>query len=111
MAKQLVQRDNITQFINPGETTFYVDQTLLLTPGAKDYLREKGIALVYGERPAATAQPAVASTPVEKLQATAQEPELRVRIGEMLKNDFAIRDRKHIDDVTRKVMDRLRIHR
>ncbi len=111
MAKQLVQRDNIAQFINPGETTFYVDQTLLLTPGAKDYLREKGIALVYGERPAAAAQPAVASTPVEKLQATAQEPELRVRIGEMLKNDFAIRDRKHIDDVTRKVMDRLRIHR
>ncbi len=111
MAKQLVERDNIAQFINPGETTFYVNQTLLLTPGAKDYLRENGIALVYGERPAATAQPPAASTAVEKQQAAAPEPDLRVRIGEMLKNDFAIRDRQHIEDVTRKVMDRLRIHR
>jgi len=110
MAKQLVERDTIAQFINPGETTFYVDQTLLLTPGAKDYLREKGIALVYGERPTVASQPVAASTPVEKQQVAAQEPELRVRIGEMLKNDFAIRDRKHIEDVTRKVMDRLRIH-
>ncbi len=111
MAKQLVERSNIAQFINPGETTFYVDQTLLLTPGAKDYLREKGIALVYGERPTAAAQPVVASASAEKQQPAAQEPELRVRIGEMLKTDFAIRDRKHIDDVTLKVMDRLRIHR
>lgn len=111
MAKQLVERGNIAQFINPGETTFYVDQTLLLTPGAKDYLREKGIALVYGERPATVAQPATASAPLDKPLLATQEPELRVRIGEMLKNDFAIRDRKHIDDVTLKVMDRLRIHR
>ena len=111
MAKQLVERGNITQFINPGETTFYVDQTLLLTPGAKDYLREKGIALVYGERPGVAAQPAGDSTSVEKQQPAMPESDLRLRIGEMLKNDFAIRDRKHIDDVTRKVMDRLRIHR
>ena len=110
MAKQLVERGNIAQFINPGETTFYVDQTLLLTPGAKDYLRENGIALVYGERPVAAAQPVAVSTPVEKQQPAVPESDLRGRIGEMLKNDFAIRDRKHIDDVTRKVMDRLRIH-
>jgi hypothetical protein len=111
MAKQLVERGNIEQFINQGETTFYVDQTLLLTPGAKDYLREKGITLVYGERPATVAQPAAAPAAVEKPRSVAAEPELRVRIGEMLKNDFAIRDRRHIEDVTRKVMDRLRIHR
>ncbi len=109
MAKQLVERGNIAQFINPGETTFYVDQNLLLTPGAKDYLREKGIELVYGERPAGGSQ--VAAAPVEKPAVATPEPDLRVRIGEMLRRDFAIRDRRHIDDVTRKVMDRLRIHR
>lgn len=111
MAKQLVERGNVAQFLKTGETTFYVDQTILLTPGAKDYLREKGITLVYGERPAAVSQSTEVSAAAEKHQPLPQEPELRVRIGEMLKNDFAIRDRRHIDDVTRKVMDRLRIHR
>ena len=109
MAKQLVERGNITQFINPGETTFYVDQTLLLTPGAKDYLREKGIALVYGDRPVTAVQPATAP-PVERSQVASQNPELCERIGEMLRRDFAVRDRKQVEDVTRKVMDRLRIH-
>ena len=110
MAKQLVERGNIEQFINQGDTTFYVDQTLLLTPGAKDYLREKGITLVYGDRPV-VAKEVIKTAPVENQRAAVDESDLRLRIGEMLKSDFAIRDRRHIDDVTRKVMDRLRIHR
>jgi len=108
MAKQLVRRDNVEQFIRSGEQTLYVDQTMLLTPGAKDYLREKGISVVYAAQPAAVPQPEPKAE--TETRSTATDPDLPARIGELLKKDFSITDCGLITEVTRKVMERLRIH-
>ena len=100
MAKQLVRRDNVEQFICHEEKKLYVGATLILTPGAKDYLQEKSIAVVYGE------QPATVTTPAPKTEATSGS-DLNSRIEQLLKSDFSITDRNLIVEVTKKVMEKL----
>jgi len=100
MGKQLVGRDNVEEFICHEEKKLYVGQTLILTPGAKDYLQEKSIAIVYGE------QPAMEAKPVAKAEA-ASGADLNGRIEQLLKSDFSITDSKLITEVTRKVMAKL----
>ncbi|NOQ41910.1 MAG: hypothetical protein GQ563_05355 [Desulfuromusa sp.] len=100
MGKQLVRRDNVEQFICHEEKKLYVGQTLILTPGAKDYLQEKSIAVVYGE------QPAVAEKPIQN-SAVSSGSDLNSRIQQLLKSDFSITDSALITEVTRKVMEKL----
>ena len=100
MGKQLVRRDNVEQFICHEEKKLYVGGTLILTPGAKDYLQEKSIAVVYGEQPAVTAKP------VAKIEA-ASGVDLNSRIQQLLKSDFSITDSRLIAEVTRKVLEKL----
>ena len=100
MAKQLVRRDNVEQFICHEEKKLYVGETLILTPGAKDYLQEKSIAVVYGEQPESKAKP------VEKTETIAGS-DLNSRIQQLLKSDFSITDSDLIAEVTKKVMEKL----
>ncbi|MCD6581991.1 MAG: hypothetical protein J7K90_09340 [Desulfuromusa sp.] len=99
MGKQLVSRDNVAQFISHEEKKLYAGQ-IILTPGAKDYLRENGIAVVYGAQPEKKAQP-VPSTE------TASGENLNSQIQRLLKSDFAITDSHLITEVTQKVMAKL----
>ena len=100
MAKQLVGRDNVEQFICHEEKKLYVGKTLILTPGAKDYLQEKSISVVYGEAPA------VAEKPIPKA-AVASGSDLNNSIQQLLKNDFSITDSTLVAEVTQKVMEKL----
>ena len=100
MGKQLVGRDNVEQFISHEEKKLYVGQTIILTPGAKDYLQEKSIVVVYGEKPETTTKPA------PKTEATSGS-DLNGRIQQLLKSDFSITDSALIAEVTRKVMEKL----
>ncbi|MFK5927826.1 MAG: hypothetical protein QM483_14465 [Desulfuromusa sp.] len=100
MAKQLVGRDNVEEFICHEEKKLYVGQTLILTPGAKDYLQEKSIAVVYGE------QPAIEAKPLQNPSGSSGS-DLNSRIQQLLKSDFSITDSALITDVTQKVMEKL----
>ena len=100
MGKQLVRRDNVEQFICHEEKKLYIGQALILTPGAKDYLQEKSIAVVYGE------QPATETKPAPKTETTSGS-NLNGRIEQLLKSDFSITDRNLITEVTKKVMEKL----
>ena len=100
MGKQLVGRDNVEQFICHEEKKLYVGQTLILTPGAKDYLQEKSITVVYGE------QPAVAEKPIQN-STVSTGSDLNSRIQQLLKSDFSITDSTLVTEVTQKVMARL----
>ena len=46
MKKVLVQADNLDEFICREEATLYVDASMILTPGAKDELLKRGVAVV-----------------------------------------------------------------
>ena len=100
MAKQLVRRDNIEEFISHDDNKLYVGQTLILTPGAKDYLQEKNITVVYGE-------PAEPETKPEANVATSVVTDVEGRIQQLLQSDFSITDRQLITEVTKKVLEKL----
>ncbi len=100
MGKQLVGRDNVEEFIHHEEKKLYVGKALILTPGAKDYLQEKSIAIVYGEEPNTEAKPA-------RKNEAASDSNLNSRIEQLLKSDFSITDSKLITEVTRKVIAKL----
>ncbi len=51
MKKYLVETSNLDQFICQATRKIYVDNTMILTAGAKDKLAELGIPIVYGPRP------------------------------------------------------------
>lgn len=52
MGKQLVCVDNLDSIICPTTGRAYADGSVILTPGAKDELSRRGVAIVYGPRPA-----------------------------------------------------------
>ncbi len=51
MAKQLISVQNLDAFINADTRKIHVDQNMILSPGAKDLLRNRGIAIEYGPAP------------------------------------------------------------
>ncbi|WP_321391158.1 hypothetical protein [uncultured Desulfuromusa sp.] len=100
MAKQVVGRDNVEQFICHEEKKLYVGKTLILTPGAKDYLQEKGIAVIYGE------QSPMADVSVHKA-VVSSGADLNNKIQQLLESDFSITDSALITEVTKKVKEKL----
>lgn len=46
MKKVLVQADNLDEFICREDATLHVDASMILTPGAKDELLKRGVAVV-----------------------------------------------------------------
>ena len=57
MGKRLVGTDNLDAFICQEDATLYADQTIILTPGARDELARRGVHVVYGPRPQTAACP------------------------------------------------------
>ena len=51
MKKELISTDNLDSFICKEDGKLYVGPGRLLTPGAKDELARRHVAIVYGEQP------------------------------------------------------------
>ena len=100
MGKQLVGRDNVEQYICHEEKIISVDQAMILSPGAKDYLREKGISVVYG------GQKQNASKLAQKA-GEVPESDLSSTIQKILQRDYAITDSAQVAAVTKQVLARL----
>ncbi|WP_027723007.1 hypothetical protein [Maridesulfovibrio zosterae] len=45
MKKKLIEVGNLDSFLCPDSCTIYVDNTMILTPGAKDELRKRKISI------------------------------------------------------------------
>ena len=63
MAKKLIGVDNLDAAICPASNTVYADGSIILTPGAKDALGKRGVAIVYGPKPDQVDCPAPAACP------------------------------------------------
>jgi hypothetical protein len=50
VAKKLITKNNFTDFVCKKNNTIYVDHSMILSPGVKDILRDRGITIVYGDR-------------------------------------------------------------
>ncbi len=100
MGKQLIGRDNVEQFICHDERKLYVNKTMILSPGGKDYLHEQGVTIVYGERPMTGSKPA-------QKTGSAGAPDLNLTVQEILKRDYAITDILQVSAITKKVLAKL----
>ena len=100
MKKKLVNADNISDFLTAGANEIQVDNSMIITSGAQDYLRKKGVRLVYSKQAAAcTASPANAKTGrPQNLNAVVS------KIVSILRNDLQVRDARTVESVTHKVL-------
>lgn len=83
MSKKLILGSNVQEYICGDK--LYVEKDMILTPGAKDYCKERNITLVYGEPET--------KEPVETL---------REKVTRILKNDFNIVDENLVNTILRK---------
>jgi hypothetical protein len=102
MGKLLVEYDNVKQYISHDEKKFYVDPNMILTPGAKDYLSQAGVSIVYAARP----DQGKTGAPKSR---TDQSRELISRVVTILKNDYGIVDEQKLCNITTQVFKKLQL--
>lgn len=89
MAKRLVSEKGVEEIIVDG--TVYMDGSMILTPGAKDVLRNKGVTIVYGPRPE-----------------TCEEDRLAAMVADLLKKEYGITDDAQVKAVCCKVVEAIK---
>lgn len=65
MNKILIGCDNVAQYICRETNTVYLTRSMILTFSARDHLRNRGIAVVYGEKPGMPVRPDESEPPVD----------------------------------------------
>ena len=119
MGKKLVEVSNLDSVICDGKV--YADGSIILTPGAKDALSKRGIAIVYGSRPAgceagadahAACCPAGCTCPacaaLAACQGATSVESLVVAVTEILKNQYHITDAEQLKTVSCQVLKTIR---
>lgn len=102
MKKKLVSADNISDFLSAGASEIQVDNSMIITSGAKDYLRDKGVKIVYRKQAAAAS-----TSPVNAKAGQGQSKDLKTvvsKIVSILRNDLQVRDAGTVESVTQKVL-------
>ena len=100
MKKKLVSASNISDFLTAGANEIQVDNSMIITSGAKDYLRDKGVKITYSKQAAAcTASPVNAGTGRPQNLKTVVS-----KIVSILRNDLQVRDARTVESVTQKVL-------
>lgn len=98
MKKKLVTAQNVADFVDSGANLIQVDNGMIVTAGAKDYLREKGIKIVYGKQESGACGAAVATGVAKDLKTVV------TKIVSILRNDLQVSDAATVESVTRKVL-------
>jgi len=84
MSRTLITKQNYREFLDPGEKSITLCTKMILTPGAKDFLREQNIKIKYEDQ--ITESPAIESV------AKKEEKTLTDRIYQILKDEFKTDD-------------------
>jgi hypothetical protein len=110
MGKTLIRCNCIEQHICQENNAIYMNNTMILTSEAKDYLRNKGIAIVYGEKPAAPAcvpaQPTEAAAPAPALERGEVE-KIMATVITILRDEYQITDTNTLSDLSLKILTKL----
>ncbi len=105
MGKTLIRCNCIEQHICQENNSIYMNNSMILTSEAKDYLRNKGITIVYGEKPeaqAASAAPATTPAPAQEEMEIIME-----KVITLLRDEHRITDTKTLKDLGLKILARL----
>lgn len=124
MKKTLVEVANLDAHICADTKSLYMDGSIILTPGAKDELSKRNIAVVYGSKPAACLPgctcPACLAASVEKSTACPEgctcpacasaaaectdDMDLLIAVAATLKNEYGITDLEELKKATCQVV-------
>ncbi len=105
--KKLVTKRNVNDYLIEGEDKFYADGSTIITPGAKDILRNNGIVIVYGERVekcVSEAKDCREEKDLEKNEEKENELQIVRTITNLLTQEFNISDSDRIKEITSKVL-------
>ncbi len=97
MGKKLVRANCVDEYICTETGSIYVDGTIILAPGAMDLLRNKGVRIVYGNKPDGVQAQACSPSDISVNQ-------LIVQIVEILKKDFCITDTEKLVTICSQVI-------
>ncbi|MCG8567761.1 MAG: hypothetical protein MI747_22065 [Desulfobacterales bacterium] len=100
MGKTFISANNVDAYICKADQALYADNTMVLTPGAKDCLKSKGISIIYGPRP---------NGGVDAVDGDTQALEsLVARITSLLKNEYKITDAGTLAAVVTRVVKKIK---
>ena len=118
MGKKLIQAGNLDSVICRETGKVYADGSIILTPGAKDELSRRGVAIVYGPKsgdagcatpaagcPAGCTCPACSKKSV--LDCTTLDALTR-SVSAMLKNHYHITDEEQLNRLSRQALQTIR---
>ncbi len=92
MGKVLVTKKNLDKFVKEDSKSFLVDDTIILSPGVKDILDERGVKLIYKNN----------------IDRNVEKEDILDRISSMLKKDFNIKDEEKINEIAIKVLEKIK---
>lgn len=108
--KKLITIRNINDYLAEGEKEFYVDKTMIISPGAKDFLRNKGIVIVYGNKEENCSKEINECKEVSNLDVNEErEKQLKIvkTISNLLVQEFNVTDAQAIEEITSKVLSKI----
>ncbi|PHR28807.1 MAG: hypothetical protein COA36_05785 [Desulfotalea sp.] len=110
MKKKLVVVSNLKSFICQTQNKIYVDNSMILTPGAKDELKKQNINIVYGSAPDDSCDGASTSPDQDCMQDTdnAEMERLLCGVGAMVKEEYGIEDPQQLMDISYQVVNTLK---
>lgn len=98
MAKKLITTANLESFIRKDLGKLYVTSDRVLTAGAKDELKHRGIALVYGPEPAPLQPAPCAPAAPDKLKRAA------AIVVAILREQYGMTDESQIQALAVKIL-------
>jgi len=88
IGKILVTIKNINEFLVPGSQNFVLKKDMMLTPGAKDYLRNNSYTICFKEN--------------------VKEESLEIKVRRILESEFNIKDKRQIEVIANAVIEKLK---
>lgn len=107
MKKKLIANHNVTEFIDGANNTIWIAPDMILSPGARDVLRNKGVVIKYG-CPDDAARPQTVKEQVDPIKPGCQaDTELIARVATIIRDDFKITSEQDVGDICLQVMKKL----
>ncbi len=109
MKKKLIEVGNLDSFICPDSSTIYVDNTMILTPGAKDELgkRKITIARVADAFAVVGGHEGQSAGGCEEAQCDDAE-RFMLGVAVMLKEEYGIEDMEHLQILSARIADTIK---
>lgn len=105
MKKKLIGTHNVREHICSDDNTLRMDGCLILSPGARDFLRNNGVTVVYANE-AALACPAVAEQQPKREKNDDQE-RMVAKIITVLRDEYGVVDESRLSEICLQVLQKL----